>query len=56
MATDVNAACDDFLHTLEECMELSMSAHTQHLAASLKPLPLKDLYVPKGGIPVSLGA
>ena len=31
-------------------MNLSMSAHTQHLTASLKPLPLKELYLPKGGI------
>lgn len=47
LSSDVGVACDEFLTSLEECMDLALSV--QHLTSNLKPLPLKELYAPKKG-------
>lgn len=49
LSSDVTRTCDQFLSSLQECMELSVSAHSQPLGHALKPLPLKELYAPKKG-------
>lgn len=49
LSSDVTRTCDQFLSSLQECMDLSISAHPQPLGHALKPLPLKELYAPKKG-------
>ena len=47
LSSEVEAACDQFLKSIEDCVEQALAL--QELTSNLKPLPLKELYAPKKG-------